>query len=255
MRFLLSIHDVWPGNFPQVASYLARLRSLGARRIALLVVPAYHGGSPMDEDAGFVGWLKEESAAGTELFLHGYNHHATAHASGAVAPQAGRSAWGGWINRNVAAGEAEFCGLPDADKDRLLELGVASFRRADLPLAGFVAPTWHGSPNRASLIVRGVPIHETRFAVRSLHNGSFRWAPPLAWYAGSGVSGRRLAGGETWLSALLGLPLIKVAIHPGDLENEEAEGVLRRVFRRGGGSGYAEIFGGVQSVGGPSLRD
>lgn len=249
MRFLLSIHDVWPGNRPLVASYLARLRSLGARRIALLVVPAYHGVSFMDGDAGFVDWLKEESAAGTELFLHGFHHLASSKPSGAGVRFPGRSRWGAWVNRSLASGEAEFCGLPNAEKERLLDLGIAGFRRAGLSLAGFVAPTWHGSPARHALIERGVPIHESRFVVRRLQDGSTRWAPPLTWHAGPGGSERRLTGGEPWLRALLGLPLIKVAIHPGDLENEEAEGILRRVFRSGTASGYAGIFGGVQGGG------
>ena len=64
MRFLLAIHDVWPGNFPLVAGYVEVLRSLGARRIALLAVPSFHGAPLMDANAEFLAWLRAESALG-----------------------------------------------------------------------------------------------------------------------------------------------------------------------------------------------
>jgi hypothetical protein len=241
MRFLLSIHDVWPGNFPLVAGYADRLRTLGAGHLALLVVPAYHGQPEMDGHSEFVGWLREESARGTELFLHGYRHWMAELAEG-PAYRGRRTAWGRWVNGSLVDKEAEFCGLERPERERLLDLGLASFIRADLPLAGFVAPTWHGAPPTARMRARGIPLWESRFAVRRLSDGAGRLVPPLAWSPDAANGGPRLLGGSAWLGAMLSLPCIKVALHPGDLEGKDSLPVLERVIARGTNIRYADLF-------------
>lgn len=246
MRFLLSIHDVWPGNFPLVAGYLARLRSLGAKRIALLVVPAFHGSPPMDGNREFISWLREEGEAGTELFLHGYHHWMIEKAEGPGALRSGgkRSAYGRWVNRSLVAQEAEFLGLPGADRERLLDLGLASWARSGLPLAGFVAPTWHGSPPVGRMRAAGIPLWESRFRVRRLADGETRFVPPLAWDPSRENRGPVVFGGGAWLRTLLRLPTMKVALHPGDLEGTETVRVLEKVFAKGKNIAYGGLFDG-----------
>ncbi|MDB5102431.1 MAG: deacetylase [Fibrobacteres bacterium] len=257
MRFLLSIHDVWPGNFPLVSGYMQRLRSLGAGRIALLVVPAFHGGAPMDGCPEFLAWLRGESANGTELFLHGYYHwmaELAEKASGGGSHE-GRSAWGRFVNRKLVAQEAEFSGISDREAARLLEMGLSSWHRTGLPLAGFVAPTWHGSPPEGLMRGRGIPIWETRFRLRRFSDGATRFAPPLAWDLSSPSGEPRLFGGAAWLSAVQALPLMKVAIHPGDFEGPGTVKALEKVFAAGRNIGYADAFGPESpksSVSGPS---
>jgi hypothetical protein len=38
------------------------------------------------------------------------------------------------------------------------------------------------------------------------------------------------------------MPLLKVALHPGDLDAGDAEGVLARVLSAGENAAYAEVF-------------
>jgi uncharacterized protein len=243
MRFLLSIHDVWPGNRVLVSGYLERLRSLGAARIALLVVPAYHGRQAMESDPEFLAWLREESARGTELFLHGYYHKMIELVPGADGSLGrGRSAWGRFVNRKLVAQEAEFCGLAEAAAERLLDLGLGAWGRTGLPCAGFVAPTWHGSPPDHRLREAGLGLWETRFHLRRLSDGVSRFVPALAWDLSAPDGEPRLFGGGAWLKLLTALPLIKVAIHPGDFASAGTEAVLRRVFAAGNNISYAEVF-------------
>jgi uncharacterized protein len=242
MRYLLAIHDVWPGNFTRVAGYLERLRSWGARRIALLVVPAYHGAEPMDRSPDFVAWLRAESARGCDLFLHGHYHLMGELAEGA-AFGARRGAWGRFVNRRLVEREAEFCGLPRAARARLLGAGLEVWRRTGLPLAGFVAPTWHGAPAREDLRAGGIDLCETRFGLAHLPSSRAAFVPPLAWGQSGPARKPVLMGGEAWLAALLRMPLLKVALHPGDLEAAGTEGVLARVFAAGENVGYGEVFG------------
>lgn len=245
MRFLLALHDVWPGNRALAAGYLARLRALGARRLALLAVPAFHGAPEMDGDPAFIAWLKEEHARGTELFLHGYHHWMGELALG-TAFGARRSAWGRFVNRTLVDREAEFSGLPGPAKARLLADGLETWRRTGLPLSGFVAPTWHGAPDPERMRAGGIALWETRFRLHHLPTSRARFVPPLAWGRPAPSAEPRLMGGEAWLAALLRLPLMKVALHPGDFDSAGTEKTLARVFAAGSNIGYGEVFQGAE---------
>lgn len=242
MRYLLSIHDVWPGNFPLVESHLRRLRSLGAGRVALLVVPEYHGREPIGDAPEFLAWLREKAGSGTEILLHGFRHLAAERLPGASrgGEGAGRGRWGRWVNRALVDGEAEFCGLPEAESASLLRRASGALRAAGFPAIGFVAPTWHGSPPSAALAEQGFVLRESRFFLQHLPTGISRFAPPLAWV--SPGRGARLAGGRAWLEAALRLPLIKVALHPGDLESDAALAAVDRVLAQGKECAYREVF-------------
>ena len=245
MRFLLSIHDVWPGNAGLVSDYLARLRSLGARKAALLVVPAYHGRTGMEADPEFLAWLRQENAAGTELFLHGYHHKMSELVPDGHNLKSRRSPWGRFVNRKLVAQEAEFCGLPADERERLLDLGLSAWTRTGLPVSGFVAPTWHGAPPMSAMRVRKLGLWESRFRIHRLADGESRFAPPLAWDLSRSDGSPHLFGGESWLRILTSLPLIKIAIHPGDFagDGKRTEAVLARVFAAGTNIAYADVFG------------
>jgi predicted deacetylase len=189
----------------------------------------------MDANAELIAWLREESARGTELFLHGHRH--------LMGEGARRNAWGRFVNRHLVEREAEFCGLPRVERARLLGAGMEVWRRTGLPLSGFVAPTWHGAPAREDLRAAGIALWETRFGLVHLPTGSRAFVPPLAW--GRSRAGElTLTGGKAWLAAMLRMPLLKVALHPGDFESGGAEGVVAPLFSAGGNVGYAEVFGG-----------
>lgn len=241
MRYLLSIHDVWPGNRPLVEDHWSRLKALGARHIALMVVPRYHGRTSIAEDPAFLEWLAAKAADGAEIFLHGYRHLIPEGMDG-EARDLGRSAWGRWVNRRLVGGEAEFCGLPPAEGARLLGLATGAFRRAGLEAAGFVAPTWHGAPPSAALLSDGLRIWETRSFLHHLPTGRRLFAPALSWAPPAGSADAALYGGRPWLEILLRLPLLKAVVHPGDLFGHAVLRVLERVAARGRSTSYAEAW-------------
>lgn len=222
----------------QVEGHLRILKGLGARSIALLVVPLYHGKSPVDRDSDFQAWIRSKREEGCEILLHGYRHLISERMPGAGAVR--RSRWGRFVNRRLVGGEAEFCGLPDSDRAALLEAGAESLSRAGFPAGGFVAPTWHGAPGSSALAENGIQLWESRFFLHHLPTGRRRFAPPLAWSPPSREA--RLQGGEPWLRALLRLPLIKVALHPGDLDSPSVVPVLERVASAGRETAYAAVF-------------
>jgi predicted deacetylase len=237
-RFLLSIHDVWPGNFDVVDGHCRILRRFGARHIALLVVPAYHGKRAVEAAPDFLAWLREKESEGSEILLHGYHHLMLERLSAPGSVR--RSAWGRWVNRKLVGDEAEFCGLPEADRVRLLDLGMESMAKAGLSASGFVAPTWHGAPPKPALQAQGLDLWEGRFLLHHLPSGASRFIPPLAWDAPG--KDARLMGGKPWLAALSSLPFIKVALHPGDLESPSALRVVESVFAGSLETAYADAF-------------
>ncbi len=222
-----------------MSGYLQRLRSLGARQAALLVVPDYHGHAPIEKSGEFLSWLKEEAALGTEIFLHGFRHWMPELAEGAGFT-GHRNRWGRWVNRKWVDQEAEFSGLARIDQERLLELGASAFRKCGLDPIGFVSPTWHGSPRVSALRKQGIRIRETRFQIEDLVSGASRFAPPLAWDQSNGEP--TLFGGSIWLRSVLKLPLIKVAIHPGDFSGSDAQRVIECILEKGKGSTYKTLF-------------
>ena len=72
-QLLITIHDVAPPLMPRVA----RLWDLCATRKVkpgLLVVPDWHGSSPIENDANCVSWIRARADEGAEVFLHGERH-------------------------------------------------------------------------------------------------------------------------------------------------------------------------------------
>jgi hypothetical protein len=86
---------------------------------------------------------------------------------------------------------------------------------------------------------------ETRFGLVHLPSGRAVFAPPLAWGRSRGKGEPVLTGGKAWFEALRRMPLLKVALHPGDLDAGGAEGVLARVLSAGENVAYAEVFGSI----------
>jgi predicted deacetylase len=205
----------------------------------------------MDGNAEFIAWLREEAARGTELFLHGYYHWMGELAEGDRF-RGRRDAWGRFVNRRLVDREAEFSGLRRIDQARILAAGLEVWRRTGLPLSGFVAPTWHGSPAETGLREAGIPLWETRFRLSHLPTSRTRFVPPLAWNLATPTGEPALFGGRAWLAAMLRIPLMKVALHPGDFEGRGTERALERVFAVGSNVGYAELFEDLTPPGAPA---
>ena len=256
MRFLLSIHDIWPGNYLEVAENLTRLRRIKKAPIALLVVPKYHDQMPIQDHDDFIHWIKSESELGSEIFLHGYRHLMPEKVEGEEF-KGRRTAWGKWINKKWVNEEAEFCGLDSETSGKLLGLGCEAFKslmkkenqnrsqiqsqnkNEMIPLAGFVAPTWHGAPSILQLKNQDIVIFEKRFSIHHLKSGQKVFAPPIAWNFDKENS---LFGGNLWLKIAQALPLIKIALHPPDFHSEETWKTLEKILHSGEGAAYRTLF-------------
>jgi predicted deacetylase len=136
VRVHVSIHDVAPPFREEVELALAMTRARGAKP-ALLVVPDYHGASPLGDDPGFCAFLRDLQKSGHEIFLHGFSHRAD------VCREPGPGDLRQWFaQRVVSDGEAEMSGLSPEAAAKRLDAGESAMRDAGLRIDGFVPPAW-----------------------------------------------------------------------------------------------------------------
>jgi predicted deacetylase len=136
LRVHVSIHDVAPPFRAEVELALAMAAKAGATP-ALLVVPDYHGHSPLQDDAPFCSFLRERQKAGHEIYLHGLFHDTK---TGPLAAASGLSSF--FAQRVVSQGEAEMSAVSRDEAMRRLDHGERVFRDAGLRVDGFVPPAW-----------------------------------------------------------------------------------------------------------------
>ena len=99
----VSVHDVSPLTRDRVEVMLRDLAEVGVGVTSLLVVPDHHHRADIDQDSGFLAWLREKEAAGHEMVLHGFYHRRE------------KAGGGGWtrkiVTEHYTAGEGEFYDL------------------------------------------------------------------------------------------------------------------------------------------------
>lgn len=211
----VSLHDVAPATRDACARTLDFLDRLDVTPVALLVVPDYHGLGRVDRDARFVDFVAKRLRRGDEVVLHGFRHE------DAAARPCSPSDW--FERRLYTAGEGEFARLGVAAARSRILRGLAVLRAAGWDACGFVAPAWLMSPG-TSEAVESLPLEycATRNQVLPLRQGGPIAAPSLVVSARS--PWRRLAS-LAWNRALLQryrrAPVLRAALHPGDLEHRE----------------------------------
>ena len=237
-RILISLHDVWPGNYAQVDSELQWLREKGAFCPALFVVPCYRGQRPIEEEPAFLEWVSGQAAAGSEIFAHGYRHWRSEAAGEAMR----RGLGGRWMNR-LARDEGEFAGLGAEDSSRLMENSFLHFRKAGIEPSGWAFPAWMGRLPPLFRLPASCRFLDGRFFVSEWRGGARgpgKWAPALTF----GRSGQEpfAYGGWIWRQYLLQSGRLRIALHPGDLGHESVRSQVESLLGRGKAVSYASVF-------------
>lgn len=205
---LASIHDVGPRFEREVEALATRLTAaLGGPRFAMLVVPDHWGEAPLARAPAFRAKLRRWAEAGVEMLLHGWSHRDDRPA--------------GFRARHMTAGEGEFLALDRAEAARRLRAGRAVVEDAiGRPVAGFVAPAWlYGPGARAALAGEGFALAEDHLRVWRPADGAVLARGPVVTWASR--SRARIASSLAFAAlarvALRPLPVLRVAVHPGDV--------------------------------------
>lgn len=205
-RLLASIHDVSPRSEAAVDVLLNALGRHVGQRLAMLVVPDHWNQAPIAGNRAFQARLRGWADAGIEMFLHGWCHRDDRRATLAA--------------RHMTAGEGEFSGLDAAEASARIARGLAVVEDAiGRPVAGFIAPAWlYSAGAHAALAAHKLPLAEDHMKVWQPGGATLARGPVITWASRSRPRiASSLAVAALGRHGLKLLPVVRVAVHPGDV--------------------------------------
>jgi hypothetical protein len=211
MALLITIHDVTPSLAGRIQG-LWRLCAARGVVPGLLVVPDWHGRSPIEGDRTFVEWISGCAKSGAEIFLHGERHDEFG------LPRK-------WRDELRAAGrtnkEGEFLTLDyDAARSRV-DRGLSRLRSLGFSPVGFVPPAWLAKP-ATHLAVRdaGLRVSENDSDIYVHTTGAVLPSPVVRWSARGFFRAYGSVVQERMRWALQrSAPVVRIALHPADLDH------------------------------------
>ena len=224
-QLLVAVHDVTPAHAKRLDRVFRLLTEFGVERYALLVVPNWHGTSPLEKHPEFAAGLRARQDQGAEIFLHGLRHDEHG---------AQRTLWQNVRTWGRTDREAEFLVLSEREAGKRLDRGLETLRACGLEPVGFVPPAWfHGRRSFELIHERGLDLTEDSLSVFSLAQGrglsapATEWSTRKAWRAAAGVAIAAVRRPlESWR------PLLRLVIHPTDMDVPSVVGSVRNTLER-----------------------
>jgi uncharacterized protein len=220
---VVSVHDVSPLTQTLCEEILVQLRQSGIDQTSLLVVPNHHRRAPISEDLVFQRWLAQKVESGHEPVLHGYFHQRQ--------KQDADSFRARLMTEIYTAGEGEFFDLSAAEASRRAERGLEDLAFLQRKIAGFIAPAWLLGADAESAIRQLGFLYTTRLGrvltlgrSADLRSQSLVWSTRARWRATMSLAWNRCLAFR--LSAA---PLLRISIHPSDLQHPRVWEQVRRL--------------------------
>jgi uncharacterized protein len=220
---VVSLHDVSPLTQNWCEEILVQLRQLGIGQTSLLVIPNHHQRAPIAENSEFRNWLAGKIESGHEPVLHGYFHQRK--------KQNTDSLWAKLTTEIYTAGEGEFFDLSTEEASVRVQRGLKDLAFLPRRVVGFIAPAWLLGANAEIALRKLGFLYTTRLGtVRpfggtgDIRSQSLVWSTRADWRAMTSLLWNRcLAIG------LARAPLIRIGIHPSDLQNSAVWEQVRRL--------------------------
>ena len=216
----VSLHDVEPATFERCALIRDWLADQGVDRVTLLVIPAPDLHPFHDRRPDMAQWLEECARGGDAIAQHGFQHRQARPVRG---PRQ-------LVSRCQGSGAAEFVGL-DADETRRAVLaGRRLLKLAGVQPRGFVAP---GFAYTGALRETLAATFDWWAGIGRLHRADDRSAiAPALTFSTSTRTGRWTSPGVVRAGAALSGELLRLDLHPADLEHPRCVATVERVLRR-----------------------
>jgi predicted deacetylase len=223
MSLLVSIHDVTPAHETAVKALWDVCVAAGVHP-ALLVVPNWHGRWPLARFPGFIEWLLDPAREGSVILLHGYRHDEIG----------SRRRWNDELRAwGRTAREGEFLTLDKSVASARIRQGLSELRSIGLEPLGFVPPAWLArAETHRAVAEAGLKVSEDDQRIYR-HPGEDLWAPCLRWSTRSALRsyGSAAVVEGRWLIQRT-RPMVRLALHPGDLSHPVVRRSLARTLER-----------------------
>ncbi|MCX7972907.1 MAG: DUF2334 domain-containing protein [Candidatus Aminicenantes bacterium] len=221
---VISLHDVSPVFFSQLEFIFNQLKELGVPFFVLKVIPDFQGKNKITLFPSFTSWLKELSANGSEIVLHGLTH---TRPSLDLRTQSLTKKW-------LTGGEDEFSHLSPDEARRRIEEGLEILKEAGLKCFGFTAPTWRLSQSTIRVLQEAnLRYFTTLTQVVDLKRDRHFFSPALG-HQGIHRFLESLMGWGNELSRIFLIPwlnLIRVVFHPRQLDHPNLKKSIELVKR------------------------
>jgi len=222
---VVSFHDLHPGTQATAQRFVETMADMGVPRVALLLVPAWHGDPPFSSNRAFTHWLQDMAAAGHDICIHGHRHQ------GGPPPKSTHLKTSTYY---YTSGACEFLHLPQRAALSLVEESLDLLQHAGIRSIGFIPPGWEMEENaRSRLRRKGIEYTADLDGVYLLGGSGFIASPLLiqpqtqGWRRGMGCLGmriRRLKG--------RGHPLLRVCVHHTEFQGGAQPDWLYRIVSR-----------------------
>jgi predicted deacetylase len=210
---VVSLHDVSPLTQLLCEEILAQLRQLGIDQTSLLVIPNHHRRAPIREDFAFQRWLAGKIESGHEPVLHGYFHQRQKQKADSIRAKL--------TTEIYTAGEGEFFDLSAAEASTRVERGLQDLAFLQRKVVGFIAPAWLLGADAEIAIGKLGFLYTTRLGKvqtfgrsADIRSQSLVWSTRAFWRAATS-----LAWNQSLARRLIRAPLIRIGIHPPDLQH------------------------------------
>jgi uncharacterized protein len=220
---VVSLHDVSPLTQILCEEILAQLRQLGIEQTSLLVIPNHHHRAPIRENSAFRSWLARKTEAGHEPVLHGYFHQRQ--------KQNADSFRAKLTTEIYTAGEGEFFDLSMEEALIRVQRGLDDLAFLARKVVGFIAPAWLLGANAEIAIRKLGFLYTTRLGrvqtfgrCGDIRSQSLVWSTRARWRALMS-----LAWNHCLALRLARAPLIRIGIHPPDLQQPRVWAQVRQL--------------------------
>lgn len=223
----VSLHDVEPATFERCALIRDWLSDLGVDRVTLLVIPAPDLHPFHDRRPDLAVWLEERTRSGDAVAQHGFQHRQVRR--GAPARQL--------VARVQGGAGAEFVGLDGDETRRAVLAGRRLLKLAGVQPRGFVAPGYaYTNALRETLATT----FEWWAGLGRLHRADHTSTRAPALTLGTSTAFKRWTSPRVVrLGARLSGDLLRLDLHPADLDHLRSVGAVEKVLR--GARGRAAV--------------
>jgi predicted deacetylase len=203
----VSIHDVEPATFERCALIRDWLTDHGIDKATLLVIPASDLHPFHDRSPELAGWLAERVDDGDCVAQHGFQHR-----------------------RPGRPGVGEFVGLDDNEARRAIDAGHRVLHLAGVEARGFVAPAFAYTDALQRVLATRFTWWASFSRLWSDHGQHSAFVPTLTFGTSSALK-RAASPLLVRAGGLLAGPLLRLDLHPADLDHPAHIGAVEAVLR------------------------